>query len=314
MVNCELLREEFRVKKFGLCYDRPEDFYKPQFGSGKIYLVCRILWMVFNLSWIIASGCLNYNFASTEANRIKWFTFLTNWTYLLLTIHSIIMVIVVVYHQYYNKQVVYNQFYNKQVVVIYHQYYNKQVVVIYHQYYNKQEKEESSMPVHLKCIWILSNVVHGGSFIVTGTFWTVIFPGIKTLYLVTFVVHAFNSIYVLFNILASRIPIRILHCYQVMIYGLIYLLFTAIYQVSGGTGRRDEPSIYPVLNWNNPTKASILAVLMVCLGAPLMHLLVYLLYRCRLLLADKLNSRGRLEYEEKSSPESFDQSELQEIK
>ena len=42
-----------------------------------------------------------------------------------------------------------------------------------------------------------------------------------------------------------------------MLYGATYVIFTIIYHVSGGTCAKDNPYIYPTLNWNNTKRTAL---------------------------------------------------------
>ena len=59
------------------------------------------------------------------------------------------------------------------------------------------------------------------------------------------VAHAVTAAHAVIDITCiSAKPIRILHMYIPMIFGAVYGVFTAVYDMSGGTGSHGEPYIY----------------------------------------------------------------------
>ena len=62
------------------------------------------------------------------------------------------------------------------------------------------------------------------------------------------VAHAVTAAHAVIDITCiSAMPVRILHTYIPMIFGAVYGVFTAVYDISGGTGSHGEPYIYKVM-------------------------------------------------------------------
>lgn len=92
-------------------------------------------------------------------------------------------------------------------------------------------------------------------------------------------VHAVNGIYVIIDIFITGIPIRILHTYMLIIYGLIYIAMTLIHWAAGGS------AIYPMLDWEEkPGLAAGTVVIMSVIGAPCFQLILFFLYWLRVVL------------------------------
>ncbi|ESO88892.1 hypothetical protein LOTGIDRAFT_94344, partial [Lottia gigantea] len=204
------IRDEFRLKKFGLEHKRPDLFLKSQWKCPRFYLVWRICWSIYHTCWTIASGALNYQWATTESNRIKWFVYLTNWTYLILTIETIIEPVILIYARVKRPEIL---------------------------------KGTASMPWFLKILWVLYNISTTGAIMVSALYWsmiykasrTFIFSAIKGTNSVSVAVHGFNSVYVVSNIFVTAMPVRIFHFYQPALFGIIYIGFTWIYYGANGT-------------------------------------------------------------------------------
>ena len=96
------------------------------------------------------------------------------------------------------------------------------------------------------------------------------------------VMHGFNSIYVILDLFLGATPIRLLHFYQGVIVGLIYVCFSAIYTTQTGE------AIYPILDWNgDPGSAALYALLLGLVGLPVLWLIVFGLYRLRIVIYTK---------------------------
>lgn len=65
-------------------------FLSPQWScSPALYVTWRLLVAVYFSTWIILSGAWSNWWYSTQANAIKWFIYLTNWTFLSLVLNLI---------------------------------------------------------------------------------------------------------------------------------------------------------------------------------------------------------------------------------
>ena len=63
------------------------------------FLIYRWLMAIFLTTWIILSGVLKYDWYFGESNRIKWFIYLTDWSFLLLTLDSLVRAILCSIHE-----------------------------------------------------------------------------------------------------------------------------------------------------------------------------------------------------------------------
>lgn len=95
--------------------------------------------------------------------------------------------------------------------------------------------------------------------------------------------HMFNSIIVIFETLIVGHPVRLIHAYQHIIFALLYLIFTAIYYIAGGTDKDGNSALYGILNWNKP-HWTILYVFIVGLLLVVIHFMFWLVFllRCKI--------------------------------
>lgn len=73
---------------------------------------------------------------------------------------------------------------------------------------------------------------------------------------VNMMVHVMNSIMMLIDLAIVGQPIRMSHIYFTTGVAVVYGAFTAIYSLAGGTDRKNNETIYPILDWSQPGKVS----------------------------------------------------------
>ena len=123
-----------------------------------------------------------------------------------------------------------------------------------------------------------------------------------------FFVHAFNSIYVILNLFITGVPVRIYHYYHCLIYGVVYIIFNAVYVII------TDDVIYSVMDWvNDAPSAALYGVLLTVVGSLIIWLVYYGLYRLRLFIFERTNrndvhpevktEEGREGYENKAYEE-----------
>ncbi|KAH9524680.1 hypothetical protein Btru_027520 [Bulinus truncatus] len=179
-----------------------------------------------------------------------------------------------------------------------------QCCIIQHDQSRKELKEKNSeclnstnVYIEKKCQtsialqWLLQNISNVSSVMVTIMFWTVVYTG-NTQTFVSINSHILNSILVLVDIMISRAPVRIQHVYMPLVYNLIYVLFTMIYWLAGGTNQKGEPYIYKILDYSNTPGKAAMAIVLVCLIAlPMTHIGLWGLFKLRQAIHKHYNTR-----------------------
>ncbi|KAJ8301969.1 hypothetical protein KUTeg_020956 [Tegillarca granosa] len=92
--------------------------------------------------------------------------------------------------------------------------------------------------------------------------------------------HVFNSVFTIVNISLSAMPVRLLHFYQPVLFGLVYLIFSLIFQLGF-----NNSAIYPILDWTNLSFTIPIALCLLLVALPLFHLLFYVFYQLRVYIA-----------------------------
>lgn len=90
--------------------------------------------------------------------------------------------------------------------------------------------------------------------------------------------HGINFLYSVLIIIASRKPIKLQHVYMPVLFSLCYMIFTVIYFAA------TKIKVYPILDWDKPGKAIKWVVLYTFVCVPIVHLLLFGLYRLKLYL------------------------------
>ena len=95
--------------------------------------------------------------------------------------------------------------------------------------------------------------------------------------------HGINSVCVVIDIFLIGIPHRLLHVWLPMLYGGIFVIFSAIYW-----GVDNDNVIYSILDYGKePVAATVLVLVLIFIGIPVCHFILFCLYWLRVLLYSK---------------------------
>lgn len=135
------------------------------------------------------------------------------------------------------------------------------------------------------CFWVISA---NAGLVVTIEYWSLVFRPPTSFMDIS--VHALNSVFILTELFTGKLPVHILHWIYVMLFSIIYAVFTIIYWAAGGVNYRGDPYIYDILNYENGKPGKIAAVLLlsVFVLSPLLQFIFYGLYRFRFRLQNKM--------------------------
>ncbi|BFZ08908.1 hypothetical protein BsWGS_11946 [Bradybaena similaris] len=248
-------REEFRCSNFLFSYSQPNKFTRPQWRIPQwLYLVWRLFWAAWNFAWIVYSIKLATDQALYAGAGAKWLIYLTNLSYLILTVQSILHLVIVI------------------------------IYICREKSSGSLDYAQGSIQWYMKALWLLTTVGFDIAIIVTVLFWSLVFKELNSI--VTVMVHGVNSLYVLLDIFIIATPVRLLHFIHPVIYGAAYIIFTVIYHVAHGTGPSSEPYIYKALDWSNPGPAIGISLGSLIVAIPLIHLLQFGLYVLRVYILE----------------------------
>jgi len=92
--------------------------------------------------------------------------------------------------------------------------------------------------------------------------------------------HSLNTVYIIIDLFANAIPIRVYHLLYPLLVGAVYSIFNAAYFLNDNRGPDGRPFAYAVMDWRYPLGSSITCLLAFLLSC-IIHLFLYGLYRLR---------------------------------
>ncbi|XP_041349791.1 protein rolling stone-like [Gigantopelta aegis] len=260
---CKTVKKQFSSHKLLLGSKHPEKFVQTECLSQNVYLVWRLIWMLYHCGAIVASGILERHYATTTSNRVKWFIFLTNWAYLTLTLAVIADFAAVTYFRCAARAV--------------------------------NNDNAVKMPWFLKVVWLLFNISNAIGIEISIIYWGLIHDvewGLAGYRILPFLTHGMNTLYIVLNLLVTGIPVRLLHFWQPLTFGLVYGVFSLAYTMAGETNDMDEPFIYSILDWNKRPGLTAGILCGASIGAVLVHFLLYCLYKVKMVFVKLLCGRN----------------------
>ena len=209
-----------------------------------------------------------------QITTTKWYIFLTNWAFLLLTLAfvglSLVSVIYVI------QQCKKESSTTGETQETYGSASERDVEVD-----SDIEEGLEKLIWYQKTAWFLWIISANAGVIVTIMYWAVIFTPPTNFRDVS--VHALNSLFVLIELFMGSIPVRLLHVVYVMILASIYSIFAVVYWAAGGVNDHGQSYIYKVIDFENGNAGVAAGILIatVFLATPLIQLLLFGLYNLR---------------------------------
>jgi len=93
--------------------------------------------------------------------------------------------------------------------------------------------------------------------------------------------HCLNTIYIVVDMFANAMPVRLYHMIYPLFAGLVYTIFNVLYFVNDGRGPNGHRYAYDLMDWRNPLGSTITVLLgfVLCVIA---QCLLYAFYRARI--------------------------------
>ena len=115
---------------------------------------------------------------------------------------------------------------------------------------------------------------------------------------VDFNTHGINGLVVLLDLFITAHPVRILHIIHSLTFGVIFLIFSVIYTLSGGTNGSGKPYIYVFFDWKEDPGMAVVHSLVFCVfGVILAWVVICVLYFARLQLRECLKGDAKVTQE-----------------
>ena len=136
---------------------------------------------------------------------------------------------------------------------------------------------EDRVAWYQKVQWVFYTAIIPLQFAVVILYWTIILPFTSNIYnALNFHIHLLNGVFAAIDLFTSGVVVSIYHMYGIVSIGIIYVIFSGIYDAFGGTNVREEPYIYNVLDYTGgPGLAVGLALATVLVFVPILYLITY---------------------------------------
>jgi len=250
------IRQEFQTKYFSTKYSIKNNcFHNLQWSENKsIYLAYRTLMMLYSLSWFLVDIITNED--------EMYFFYISNWTEITQCLYFS-----------YSFMVALRSVSTKDLKIDD----NKTICDKNESVYNTNQAR-----------WILLNISASSSIVICILFWigqaSNLINKQTVLFSVTVHVHLICCVMSIVEVSLIKLPIRILHFYQPVLFSFVYITITLVIS-------KQYAPVYEVLDWvKNPVIATVCSFSGTFLVVPFVHCcFVYPLYRIRVLSAMKLS-------------------------
>lgn len=272
-----MCREEFRLRNFKFWHPVRRDFIDSRWLPLPVFVGIRLIISAYNFAWLI------YNIHKFGA---KLFIFLTNWSFTILNIYF-------VYATTLSCIALYKDMKNTAQTTPGNQVVEMEMGHLDGNDYGAVEREEArekdALRFHHELLWFLYVISATAGVWITAGYWTVL-VGDDPIDANNITKHALNSVFMVFDTCLSAIPIRLFHSIYPFLYLVIYIVFSIIYWLLGGTNIQGDPFIYEALNYNDfdPTIGGLLAVFLLVV-LPILHLILFGITKLRDHLHNKCN-------------------------
>eukprot|EP00057_Strongylocentrotus_purpuratus_P000938 XP_001187320.2 PREDICTED: protein rolling stone [Strongylocentrotus purpuratus] len=295
-----------KMEDFGLNWKVPQDFARSQWPiPGWSYQIYRVLFMVYLVVWMTMNTTWQ-----VESIGALYLIYLTNWSFIILTVYGIVAALSSVFFFCGSKK---RQKTTADVCKVEEGIVNPSFVADDEMpnmegngspktnpssssiNATKSANEESrSNPWYFKLTWILFNINIAIAPLVSIVYWALLHDysnddgsrdplgdGVNVN------VHGMNSVLIVIDLFVSAHPIRITHIVYVIMYSLVYTVFSLIFWAAGGVDPYGNRYIYPILNWEDIPGLTCAYLLGLAVVLFVVQCLMYTLYRLRLFLAGR---------------------------
>ncbi|XP_033096653.1 protein rolling stone-like [Anneissia japonica] len=247
------------------------------------YILYRHLIAVYQLTWcilVIVEWGTDPHYSPVDT-KWKWLIYISDWSYLLLTLYFIFAAVAVTVYHACNC----NSSDKDPSIELAERGGGS----------NQNNFYEPSMPWYLKFMWFLQVTAYSAAVAVTILYWVLEYdpPG-DSIHAYGVHVHGVNVVLVLIDLLIVATPYRLLHFIYPSLYSFVYFVFTAIYWAAGGLNPNGNPWIYKgSLDWEtDPGLSAIVAALTVVVAAPMLQVLFWLLFKIKEFIFRKCCGNG----------------------
>ncbi|CAH1784263.1 unnamed protein product [Owenia fusiformis] len=303
-------RDHFRIRNFGFGYHRYEAFCQAQWQWPlAVFITYRLVVGGYVLFWLIYTASRHHLANPTQ----PWPVWLTNWSYFLLTCHMVLAAIIAVAHGFRNRGS-YCQIPGEdspeqeshEKEGLRSQSAPEDILGFESSGLTKSDEQsgetvvitpiESSIPWYFALDWLIYTIIANFAIIVTLSYFIFLWPlvskynNLDVPTIGDLNLHGINSVVIFLEICINGIPVRLLHIIYPTIYGLTYIIFSAIYWSFDPV----HNVLYPkILDWNHPGTTLMFLALLAFVVIPVIQLVLFGLFKLKVFISNKLDARTR---------------------
>lgn len=246
-------------------------------------LIYRLLHAIYVDFWLIYTATK----ATPDSIPLPWAAYLTSWTYFVLSLYSTLHLLVTLFETVCGSTPVTTRRSTEEHNLLFTEHHSDSSLWASGEYLPISDDETDSGHVHVlqwysRFVWILYNVISSSALMVTLMFFVFIWPDMKSstggIDEINLQLHGINTVIIVLEHLLSAVPVRLLHCVYPIIFGLVYVIFSAIYW-----GVNHDNVMYPgVLDWNSPSKTVGILFLVALVVIPFFHIAFFILHKLKL--------------------------------
>lgn len=233
------LCEKCSLQRLCLTHVNVTDFVTSKLPCPRVFLAWRTFCAIYHCVWLVVN-IVQYASSGGLLGVSKWFIYLSNWMYLLLTLHACLEL----------------------------------TLVVMATLGKPLQTKNNHLAWLVKVTWVLQYVTSVGGVMVCLWYWAVLHGG-REVTARSLNTHGIAALYIVLNIAVCRSPMRLGHVYLPVLFGVLYTAFTAVYFLCGGTDYWGEDRIYEVLDWDRPWKTLAVTSLSNFLFIPVVHVTLW---------------------------------------
>lgn len=274
------LRQEFHPSSLSLHSISPVFFtFSSLLRSRKLFLIYRFCIMIYSLVTIALSV---RGFAFALPPKRMWPVWLTNWSYLVGTLHFVLSFFILL-----RSPSSHQNDHKTSIGIDSSKAASKSPKK--ERKLSKMDKPETQakLPLLYRIDWVCFSIACTLSCFVTVVFFVALFPRKQLDFIPAgdAITHLFNSIIMLMDLLVADLPFRISHFLYVLLLSLSYFVFSVMHWI------HDPPNNFlykGMLDWNEPINTLKVGAFLCFILLPLLHLCVFLLFRLKSAICSKL--------------------------
>ncbi|XP_038056201.1 protein rolling stone-like [Patiria miniata] len=276
------------LSDFWLNHEDASLFAKSQWPVHQsIYLAWRVFLALYTTGWLVAEFVVYWDDGA-------FFIFLTNWTYIVLTLYAVWSCFGTFYFTFSGgrkSRCNESSATGPSQAFVPHPPYTDPTSSderrpLLHQLPSSEEPAPSPrLPIYFKLVWLTFNICLATDILITVLFWSFLVPPHQSpvVWAFNINIHILNTVFIYTELAVTAIPVRLVHFVYGLVYGLLYAIFTLIYYLAGGMNPETKSTvIYPnLVDWSHAGQTALVVSVSSVVEALGFIFLGYAVYRLR---------------------------------